>query len=135
MNYSAEWDELYRQGLHNSVWPWTDVVRLVYRHIPGPKKGLRVLEVGFGAGANIPFFEALEMNYHGIDGSEVAVERARQQFPALGSRLVAGDFTATLGFDGTFDLVLDRGALTCNSTEGIRAALALVRQALGEDGK
>jgi SAM-dependent methyltransferase len=134
MNFSPEWDELYKQGAHKSVWPWSDVVRLVHRYIRGPKQGLRVLELGFGAGANIPFFKALGMVYHSNDGSELVVERARERFPVLAKRLVAGDFTRSLGFRGPFDLILDRGALTHNSTESIRRVLALVRHALAADG-
>jgi len=134
MNFSVEWDDIYRQGAHNSVWPWSDVVRLVNRHIRGPKQGLRVLELGFGAGANIPFFDGLGMAYHGNDGSEVAVERARERFPALADRLIVGDFTRDLGFRGPFDLILDRGALTHNSSDSIRRVLALIRKVLGESG-
>ena len=134
MNFSVEWDDIYKQGAHNSVWPWTDVVRLVHQHIRGSKQGLRVLELGFGAGANIPFFEALDMVYHGNDGSETAVERARGRFPELKDRLIVGDFTRHLGFSGPFDLILDRSALTHNSSESIRRALGLVRQALVEGG-
>ncbi len=135
MTYSAHWDALYSEGRHDSVWPWTDVVRLVHHHIPGAKTGLRVLEVGFGAAANIPFFEAIGADYHGIDGSASMVERARERFPKFADQLTDGDFTKTLGFDGPFDLILDRGALTCNTSASIARALAMIAEALGPEGR
>ncbi len=54
MEYSNEWNEAYKNNSHMSIWPWSDLVSCVYRYAH-PKDGYqRVLELGCGAGANIP---------------------------------------------------------------------------------
>ena len=35
MGFSKEWDVAYKNGLHNSVWPWSDVVSLTKRYFFG----------------------------------------------------------------------------------------------------
>ncbi len=84
--FSQEWDDTYRDGAHNSIWPWSDVVSYVMRYAR-PKKGqiTRVLELGCGAGANIPFFLSFgsEMQYFGIDGSHHVIERLKEKYPQV----------------------------------------------------
>ncbi|MGN5030804.1 hypothetical protein ACTFBV_20625 [Aeromonas rivipollensis] len=56
MAFSNEWDEQYKNNHHMSIWPWSDLVSSIYRYA-NPKNGYkRVLELGCGAGANIPLF-------------------------------------------------------------------------------
>ncbi|MBX9829362.1 MAG: class I SAM-dependent methyltransferase [Xanthobacteraceae bacterium] len=119
------WDDLYASGRHNSVWPWSDVVSLVMRFArPQPgRTGFRVMELGCGAGANIPFFEALGVDYHGIDASSTVIAQLRDTFPALASNLAVADFTRSWPFEGSFDLVLDRAAITHNDIKGVMSAL------------
>lgn len=45
--------------------------------------GLRVLELGCGAGANIPFFAAINAEYYGIEGSSTQVKRLQEQYMGL----------------------------------------------------
>jgi Methyltransferase domain len=134
MTSCADWEGIYSERRHDSIWPWSDVVQLVHRHVPNPKGGIRVLELGFGAGANIPFFGALGADYYGIEGSEMAVRRAQERYPAMADQLVVGDFTENLRFPGPFDLVIDRSSLTHNETPAIRRALALVREVMDAEG-
>ncbi len=124
MNFSAEWDQRYRESTHQAIWPWSDLVSLVHRHCR-PQPGSIVLELGCGAGANVPFFRALGVEYFGIDGSETAIERLRKRFPDLASHFAVADFTRDRPFAGPFDLVVDRAALTHNCATAIRSALQL----------
>jgi hypothetical protein len=71
-----------------------------------------VLELGCGAGANIPFFLHLGVAYHAIEGSSSITARVRENFPAFAGTIVAGDFTRQVPFDGPFDLVVDRASVT-----------------------
>ena len=32
MSFSEEWDNLYKNGYQNSIWPWSEVVALVCRY-------------------------------------------------------------------------------------------------------
>ena len=132
---SPEWDVLYREGKQLSRWPWSDVVSLVFRHAR-PEDGFRrVLELGCGAGANIPLFVKLGVDYYAIEGSPSMVDLLRVQFPDLKDRIVAGDFAQDIPFGGAFDLVVDRSAVTHNTTRAIRQTLAGVRDHLRRGGK
>ncbi len=135
MSFSNEWEERYRENTHLSVWPWSDLVSFVMRHARPDRKNFRVLELGCGAGANIPFFEWLGVDYHAIEGSRSIVERLKTTHPELEERIVAGDFTRGIPFPGRFDLVVDRAALTHNDTASIEMALEVVRNKLSSGGK
>ena len=131
--FSLQWEKLYSEGAHQSVWPWSDLVALVMRHTRAPRQGLRALELGAGAGANVPFFQSLGIEYSSVEGSAVAVDHLRKRFPELADRFGVGDFTRTLP-QGPFDLIVDRSALTHNSADAIRHAVSLIRGVLVPGG-
>lgn len=124
-DFSKEWDNCYRNETQISIWPWSDMVSLVHRHCKSIiETGTgRVLELGCGAGANIPLFLALGLDYKAIEGSPTIVAQLHQRYPELANNIRVGDFTTDETFDGAFDLVIDRAAVTHNSTESIRNAL------------
>jgi SAM-dependent methyltransferase len=134
MNFSGKWDQRYRENTHMSVWPWSDVVSLVYRYVKPQGRRLRILELGCGAGANIPFFLSLEADYHAIEGSRFICEELRRRFPQLKDKIHDGDFTTDIPFDGPFDVIVDRSSLTHNTTEAIRQCLALLGGKLSPGG-
>jgi SAM-dependent methyltransferase len=130
MNFSKEWDERYREGGHLSQWPWSDLVSYVFQYAPPRSHPFRVLELGCGAGANIPFFHSLGVNYCAIEGSGSVVARLHERFPEFSKEIVEGDFTDDFPFPGKFDLVVDRASLTCNNTQSIRGCLDRVHACL-----
>ncbi|OLP15648.1 hypothetical protein BST81_25180 [Leptolyngbya sp. 'hensonii'] len=134
MNFSQDWDQRYRANTHLSIWPWSDLVSYVMRYARPQSSDFRVLELGCGAGANIPFFNKLGVQYYAIEGSPHIVEQLQTTYPDLHSRIVAGDFTLDLPFDGTFDLVVDRSALTFNTTTAIQQSLGQVYAKLKPGG-
>ncbi len=93
MSFSAEWEKIYRQGMQNSIWPWSDLVSYVMRYARPTDGACKVLELGFGAGANIGFFSSLGVEYYGTEGSESAVERVGKRFENQ-----AGHFARLLRF-------------------------------------
>jgi SAM-dependent methyltransferase len=135
MSFSAEWDQVYRQARHLSVWPWSDLVSYVHRHARPADGFRRVLELGCGAGANIPFFLDLGMDYFAIEGSGHIVARLHERFPETLDRIVAADFTKAIPFTGQFDLIVDRGSVTHNTTPAIRATLTMACERLRSGGK
>lgn len=135
MTFSPEWDQLYRGNAHMSIWPWSDVVSYVNRYARPSDGFRRVLELGCGAGANIPFFLRMGVDYNTIEGSPAIVAQLHQTYPDIKDRIVVGDFTQSIPFEGNFDLIVDRGSLTSNSTEGIKNGLALAYRALRTGGK
>lgn len=125
------WENLYAAGRHGSVWPWSDLVSLVMRHVRPSGSPLDVLEVGVGAGANIPFVLSIGGRMAAIDDSATAIARLRERFAGDERlQLAVGDFTRALPFDRTFDVVIDRASLTHNDEGGIRRAVTLIQQRL-----
>lgn len=135
MTFSNEWEELYKDKKHMSVWPWSDVVSYVMRYVKPQGNGMKVLEVGFGAGANVPFFARLGADVYGIDGSPTIVEAVKQQYPQYAPNLICGDFTKEIPFCEEFDLILDRGSITQNNSASIEVALRLIYDKLKPSGK
>ena len=136
MGFSQQWEERYADNTHLSIWPWSDIVSLVHRHCKPliVARGGRVLELGCGAGANIPLFLALGMDYYAIEGSPTIVSQLHQRYPDLVDNIRVGDFTADQLFDGNFDLVIDRAALTHNNTISIMNALEITFDSLKPGG-
>lgn len=134
MSFSGEWDEIYKAGGHNSVWPWSDLISLTYRYSKGNGKGQKVLELGCGAGANIPFFLSLGMDYYGIEGSEHQTKILNERFEDRGVKVMTGDFTKGIPFEEMFDYIVDRGSVTCNSDIDVKNTLAAVYEKLAVGG-
>ena len=134
MGFSQEWENIYKQNLHMSVWPWSQLISLTHRY-GNLHKGMKVLELGCGAGANIPFFVKEETDYYAIEGSSTMADQLKKQFKDASVHITHGDFTKEIFFDETFDLVIDRGALTHNTTKDIARTIELVRTVLKPEGK
>lgn len=130
MGFSKEWDERYAANTHMSIWPWSDLVSCVMRYARPSGPGYRVLELGCGAGANIPFFNWLGAEYSAIEGSETIVGKLWERFPEQKSNIVVGDFTKEIPFLDRFDLVIDRASLTHNTTAAIKDAVTLLKGCL-----
>jgi SAM-dependent methyltransferase len=133
MSFSNEWEDIYQQNAHMSVWPWSDLVSLVMQHKP-EKTNFKVLELGCGAGANIPLFASLGASYYAVDGSETVVNKLHKKFPQFAKHIYVGDFTKDIPNDN-FDLIVDRASLTCNSTASIVQCLNKCHKQLVVGGK
>ena len=74
------------------------------------------------------------MDYYAIEGSHTIVKQLHQRYPDLAGKILVADFTLEQPFSCDFDLVVDRAALTHNSTASIRSALQIVFAALKPGG-
>ena len=132
------WEKNYRQG-HVQRYPWDSVVSFVFHHAPKnkPRDQIKILEVGFGTGSNLWFAAREGFQVFGIEGSESAVKYATQRFSEdhLTGDLRIGDFTSLPFEDNQFDLVIDRGALTCVGTAALKKALSEIHRTLTPKGK
>jgi len=135
MGFSKEWEQRYKENTHMSIWPWSDLVSYVMRYARPDHEGYRVLELGCGAGANIPFFRHLGVEYYAVEGSPTIVEQLNERYSDMKGHIITGDFTKSLPFDESFDLVVDRSSLTCNSTAAIERCLEMVYAILKPGGK
>lgn len=131
------WEEKYRAGERNR-WPWDSVVSFVFTNAPAKPRGeTSLLEVGCGAGNNLLFAAREGFQVSGIEGSPSAVEFAKREFELAGLRadLRIGDFTSLPFPDASFDLVIDRGSLTCVGIKSMGIAIHEIRRCLRPGGK
>lgn len=134
------WEQqIYGQGQHLNRYPYDTVVTFVFRQRPRDKtpSETHILEVGCGAGNNLLFAAREGFRVAGIDGSQSAISHARQRFEdeQLPADLHVGDFTALPFENDSFDLVIDRGSLTCTGRSAARQAVADIWRVLKPNGK
>ena len=138
IRFDPRWEAVYAAGF-SQRWPWDCVVSFVFRHAPAdrPRSEVAICELGFGTGSNLWFAAREGFRVAGLDGSPTAVAAARARLAEerLDGDLRVGDFTAPLPFaDASFDLVIDRGALTCAGKSAVRRTIGEIRRILRPGG-
>jgi SAM-dependent methyltransferase len=125
------WNNIYKNKKHLSIWPWSDIVSLVSRFCNKiiNNKNSKVLELGCGAGANIPFFLSKKNQYFGIDKSEYIINFLKKKYKKK-VILFYGDFENNKIFDKKYDLIFDRAALTHNKKNSIKQTIKLIHKSL-----
>jgi SAM-dependent methyltransferase len=118
--------------------PWDSVVSFIFRYAPKgkPRGDISILEVGCGTASNLWFASREGFSVAGIDASPSAIAEARKRFAEekLKGDLREGDFTALPFSDESFDLVVDRAALTCAGTSAQQKAMAEIHRVLKPGG-
>jgi len=98
-----------------------------------PREGERVIDLGCGPGAILPFLGGV--SYTGIDENPGHIARARQRNGGRGT-FIAGDFAKALEQSfGTFDLVLCLGLLHHLADARASELLSLARSLLASGGR
>lgn len=130
------WESIYQQGKQLNKYPFSEVVSLIISKLR-EKPNLRVLELGCGAGNNIVFMAENGVDVSGIDISPTAVAFSKERLAKKGlyGDVVCGCFSKLPWPTSYFDLVVDRGALTCVSENKLRVALNEVNRVLAPDGE
>ena len=132
------WESLYKSGRQLNRYPWDVAVTFVTRHAPKdkPRSNVEILEVGCGTGSNLWFAAREGFNIAGLDISETAIRYATNRFTEENLRggFVVGDLRS-LPFDGSsFDLVIDRAAITCLDQIGAARSIASIHAVLRRGG-
>ena len=131
------WEEKYSSG-HCEHAPWDAVVTFIFRHAPRDRSrsDVRILEIGCGTGSNLLFAAQQGFSVTGLDCSPSAIKTANDKFSLLNLNgdLRVGDFTSLPFGDNTFDLVVDRGALTCVGQKHAATAVAEVHRVIRQGG-
>ena len=134
MTFSVEWESKYQTNQHISIWPWSDLISLTSGYLERDRE-FKVLEIGFGMGANIAFFLGKGVGYYGIEGSETAFNIVSEKFPELDKNLILGDFIKKRDYPEIFDMVVDRSSMTHNTSESIDQGLLNLRLAMKPGAK
>lgn len=123
---------VYGQGKQLNKYTWGEVYYYTNRYFlsqPGLPKKARILELGSGTGNNLIFFASGGMDVFGVEASKTACEIAEKRlkkFKGLNKRIVCSDFCKTpLPFKNNFfDLIVDRGSLTHNTSSDITKVIS-----------
>lgn len=138
-NIGEIWEELYSEGKHLNKYPWDTIVTFIFRNYSKfeRKKDIKILEVGCGSGNNLWFAAREGFDVTGIDISESAINYAKNRFLNDGLR---GNFFVSsiteLPFESnSFDLIIDRAAITCLSNSEAKIAINEINRILKVNGK
>lgn len=134
------WEEnVYRLNHQLNMYPFDAVVSFIYKNCKSidHRSRMKILELGFGAGNNLWFMAREGFTVAGVEGSKSAVKFAKQRFQrnSLNGDLRLGDFSQLPWEDDTFDIIIDRGSLTCNTSDTIKSALMESKRVLKKNGK
>lgn len=115
--------------------PYDEVASFVYRYSKGNRE-IKILEVGSGDGNNLWYLKKEGFNICGIEISQERIDNARLRLSEddLNVEIKKGSFTEIDYPDETFDLVIDRGAVTCVNYEDANTAINEINRVLKENG-
>jgi SAM-dependent methyltransferase len=123
------WDPVWEDVFRHQAWgkyPGEDLIRFVARHFYGAidRRQIKLLEVGCGPGANLWFMAREGFSIYGIDGSQTAIDQARERLdaecPGWKGQLWCGDMGQIPVEDGFFAAVIDNEAVYCNAYQTSR---------------
>jgi SAM-dependent methyltransferase len=139
ISFDEVWEQRYGNPSYRNHYPWSSVVTFVFRNRPKDRSPTetRVLEVGCGNGSNLWFAAREGFRTAGIDGSETAIAYARDWFQreGLSADFHVGNFAKLPFADETFDLVIDRAALSFANVPTVKAAVQEIYRVIRPGGR
>ena len=138
--YDRVWDEIYGRNEQLNLYPVDRVVSFLFQSraaLTSKDQPLRVMEVGCGACNNLWFAAREGCDVAGIDASEAAIRFGQNRFAeeALTGDLRVGDFTALPFEDCSFDIAINRAALTQTGLSSAKQAVEEVHRVLRPGGR
>lgn len=138
--YDPVWDEIYGRNEQLNLYPVDRVVSFLFQSRAAlnlKNRPLRVLEVGCGACNNLWFAAREGCEVAGIDASEAAIRFGQKRFSeeTLNGDLRVGDFTALPFKDRSFDIAINRAALTQTGFSCAERAVEEVHRVLRPGGR
>ncbi len=132
------WEQKYSLG-HSERYPWDHIVSFVFRYCPAgkPRKEVKILEVGCGTGSNLWFAAREGFQVTGIDASPSAIDTAIKRFSEEKhtGNFHIGSFAELPFDDNTFDIVIDRCAITCSGFTVAKKTFEEIRRVLQKKGR
>ena len=120
---ATQWASFYRSGRGN-VYPDENLVRLLKGQYADIPRSGRVVDVGFGRGANLILFAQAGFEAHGLEVSEESVKAGQDLAIQAGVQLSLDLLTGTMlpYQDGFFDIVISWGAVYYHGSRSTVAA-------------
>lgn len=123
MSRDALWEEVFSTRAWGR-YPPEDLIRFCAQRFYArqSRSDVKLLEIGFGTGANLWYLAREGFSVHGLEGSEAGAAQALQRLDTElpnwnrgeANRLRVGDMCDTLPWsDNHFDAVIDNDAVTC----------------------
>lgn len=137
MAWDAVWDAVYSANRWGR-YPPEDLVRFVARHFyaANDRKDVRLLEIGCGPAANLWYIAREGFSAYGLDGSAVALDKAKEVLEQEGvcAQLAQGEAMALPYDDGFFDGVIDMECVYANDKADSKKIIAEVHRVLKPGG-
>lgn len=134
-----KWEKIYSDGTQLNRYPYDSVVTFIYRNYPRDikRKNIKILEVGCGAGNNLWFAAKEGFDITGVDISKSAIDYAKKRFKDedLVGNFIIGNFKELPFVNETFNIIIDRAALSCISFSECKLAIDEINRVLKVDGK
>lgn len=140
-NDNSSWDPIWERVFSEQPWgkyPGESLIRFIARNFYKLKRSeVKILEVGFGTGANIWYLAKEKFDAYGIEGSETGVKLAHERLheEGLKATLVVGDII-NLPYEGNFfDAVIDNECIYSNSIVNSHLIFKEINRVLKPQGK
>lgn len=135
--WNEGWDNLFSR-VEWGRYPGEELIRFIARtfyKVPD-RKAIHILEIGCGTGANLWFLAREGFSAYGLDGSQIALERAESMLKkeGLSAELRKGDAMNLPFADSSFDAVLDVECIYANSLADTAVILNEIYRVLKPNG-
>lgn len=130
------WDPVWNQVFKEQEWgkyPSESLIRFIARNFyRRSRKEISLLEVGCGPGANIWYMAREGFNVSGVDGSEVAINKAKERLKKsnLDANLLVADLMNLPFENDSFDGVVDAECLYANSELNTKQILSEIKRVM-----
>lgn len=130
------WEKTYSEGRQVNLYPYEEIVSTVFREYGRSLNGLKVLEIGCGAGNNLTFMAEHGAEVTGIDASPSAIKICTEIFRRknlLGEFLVL-DVSELSHLKQKYDVIIDRACLTTLSYSSVAFSFKQICKLLKKSG-
>tara|TARA_B100000700_G_C14630839_1_gene662724 strand:+ start:44 stop:709 length:666 start_codon:yes stop_codon:yes gene_type:complete len=135
--WNKGWDKVFSE-VDWGKYPGEELIRFIARNFynEANRNQIKILEVGCGEGANIWFLSREGFDVYGLDGSKIALKKAKKflDSQSLNANLHHGDAMNLPYDDHTFDAVLDVECIYANSLKDSSIILEEIHRVLKLNG-
>lgn len=138
------WDNIWEEVFSSSSWgkyPAEPLIRFIAKnYYVQNREAVKIFELGCGPGANLWFLAREGFSFYGVDGSQSAVNQARNcldaEFPEWRSRgsVDVADITK-INYGNDFDAVIDNECVYCMPFDKALVVYEKARSSLKPGGK